>query len=435
MNKLLTTTAALALASAAFAGQAQAGAPLTVLHSFCLKTDCTDGAQPMGGLTSDGAGNYFGTTEGGGDANEGTVYKMSFDGTRWSVVRIHSFCATADCTDGAQPYGGVIVDTNGNLYGMTNSGGNSGNGGVIYELSPHGGKYTYSALYTLCSATNCADGQTPLYAELSYSGKASGALYDGTSPLYGTTSMGGSGSFAATGVVFSLTHKGKTWTQKVIYDFCSQTNCLDGGVPYAGVTVDGSGNLYGTNSAGGAYYSEDNGGTVFKLSLNGTRWKINVLHAFCAKQDGNGNCTDGSTPSAPPVLDASGNLFGTTVTGALGYGTVYEIPAGGKFALLHSFCVKNGCPDGALPGGRPLVLDAMGNLFGVATQGGSPTAQGGTVFELSGAKHVFSTIDVFKGTNGAQPFGGLMLDASGALFGTASAGGKANHGTLYSIKP
>src|SRR6202012_416974 len=106
----------------------------------------------------------------------------------------------------------------------------------------------YKVLHKFCSAASCADGENPEYMALTYQGAASGEVYDGTSPLYGTTHLGGSSGF---GVAFSLTPSGAKWKEKVIYDFCSQTSCADGYEPESGLTMDASGNLFGTTSGGG----------------------------------------------------------------------------------------------------------------------------------------------------------------------------------------
>ncbi len=436
MNKLLTITAALALAGAAFAGQAHAAATITVLHSFCAKTDCTDGGLPSSPLVSDGAGNYYGTTQQGGDMNEGTVFKAHFDGTRWDVTRIYSFCAKNNCADGAQPYGGLVIDMNGNLYGAATGGGANAKG-MLFKLAPHGSKYLFTDIHDFCSAANCVDGATPGYMTLAYQGQSSGTPYDGTSPLYGTTFLGGASSVGQFGVAFSFTPKGKGWTYKDIYDFCSLANCNDGALADTGVTVDGSGNLYGALEAGGEFQNADHGGTIYKLSFNGTRWKFNLLHAFCEDVDGAGTCTDGDGPLSPPAVDADGNVYGTTFNGGLlNGGAAYEVSAGGKFASLHSFCTVGMCLDGQNPGPAGLMLDNHGNLFGTTTAGGNKTLSDGAVFQLSGTKHTtLTTIIAFKGTNGAMPYSSVTVDGSGNLFGVTTGGGKDKEGVLFQIKP
>ena len=435
MNKLLMTSMAIGALGAAFAGPAAAKAKIAVLHFFCAKAGCTDGSMPLSQLVRDGQGNYFGTTNGGGNGNNGVAFKASFDGTQWQVTRIHAFCAEAQCADGAAPQGGLIVDTSGNLYGAT-SGGGINSGGVVYKLSPSGKKWRYSVLYTFCSAANCTDGMTPRFMTLAYQGQASGVLYDGTSPLFGTTASGGNGSVAQAGAVFELTPKGKRWNETLIYSFCSDKKCNDGSVPYAGVTVDGSGNVFGVAAGGGEFQKGDNGGTVFELKPNGAHWKYSLLYTFCADRV-HDICHDGDGPFAPPVLDDQGNLFGTTFRGgAKDNGVVYELSPAGKFDVLHDFCVKTGCSDGAQPNPGALVMDANGNLFGTTGAGGDATANAGIIFALTGAKHTgFAELAVFNSATGGQPYAGLILDASGDLLGTAPSGGKNAGGTIFSITP
>ncbi len=138
-------------------------------------------------------------------------------------------------------------------------------------------------------------------------------------------------------------------------------------------------------------------------------------------------CTDGRGPIAPPMIDATGTLYGTTgLGGASDFGSVYKlVPDGSKSKLvtLYNFCKQANCPDGAFPWAGPLAMDAAGKLYGTASQGGSADS-GGTVFSLSGAKlNKYTTLNTFDGNHGAQPLAGLTLDhPSGALVGVTSAG-------------
>jgi uncharacterized repeat protein (TIGR03803 family) len=434
MYKLLNIAAALAL-GAAFTGQASAKAQFDLLHSFCAKANCTDGATPQGALLADGMGNYYGTTAGGGDQDQGTVFKASFDGSQWRFTRIYSFCVAGSCPSGGAPRGGLIMDTAGNLYG-TASGGGANGGGTIFKLTPQGGKWRYSVIYSFCGEANCTDGSQPQYVTLAYRGQASGVPYDGMSPLYGTASAGGMGAVTQDGAVFALTPNGKHWKESLVYSFCSQTNCNDGGVPFTGVAIDGSGNLFGTAAGGGQFQQGDDGGVLYELKPNGAHWKYSVLHAFCADRE-HDRCQDGSEPLAMPMLDASGDVFGTAIDGgANSHGVVWELPATGKFSVLHTFCSKTNCPDGAAPGASGLVMDSKGDLFGATLSGGDAAANDGVVFELTGAKHTtFTGLVLFKGPNGENPYAPLSLDASGDLFGLASGGGKTGLGTFFRITP
>jgi uncharacterized repeat protein (TIGR03803 family) len=331
-----------------------------VLHGF----NDEDGYGPFAGLIFDAAGNLYGTTTSGGAFNQGTVFELTpTAGGGWTEQVLYSFCSQTNCTDGAYPLAGLIFDAAGNLYGATYNGGIYPCGaygcGTVFELSPTaGGGWTETVLHSFGNGT---DGAFP-YA---------GLIFDAAGNLYGTTTGGGT---YRGGTVFQLTPTaGGGWAEQVLYSFCSQTNCTDGGGP-GGLIFDAAGNLYGTTGGGGAY----GGGTVFELSPTaGGGWTEKVLHSF--------NGTDGTGPSAV-IFDAAGNLYGTTEYGGayggnLGDGTVFELTptAGGGWTekVLHSF--GNGT-DGAWPLAG-LIIDAAGNLYGMTWIGGD--YGGGTVFALT----------------------------------------------------
>jgi uncharacterized repeat protein (TIGR03803 family) len=431
MNRILT--AALAVTAIGFGMQHAAASTYTVEHSFCVKSNCTDGAQPTATPIADASGNYYGTTTAGGSSNNGTVYRMSFNGTVWKSTVLHSFCLKTDCADGSQPHGGLIMDTAGNLYGMTTNGGYN-NAGVVYELSPNGAKWTYTLLYKFCKKMGCADGQNPFYANLSYQGASTGAAYDGTSPLYGTTQMGGANQ---DGVVFQLTSSGGTWTESIAYNFCSLANCIDGGMPFSGVVVDGSGNLFGTAPLGGVGESEDCCGVLFELK-HGAHWTYTQLYNFCSDMVSM-VCLDGQGPLAPPMIDATGNLYGTTALGGShNLGTVYKVVPNGtnsKITTLYNFCPTTNCPDGDFPWTGALTMDASGSLYGTTSQGGGK-ANAGTVYSLSGPKlNKFNALVAFTGRNGGASQSGVTLDSSGALYGVTQGGGKEKDGVFFKIVP
>ena len=257
----------------------------TVIYSFCRQANCADGKQPPSGVISDGNGNLYGTTWGGGASNEGVVFKVSPKGEE---TVLYSFTGGAD---GANPYAGVISDGQGNLYGTTFLGGPSG-AGVVFTVSPEG-KET-----VVCSFTGGADGANP-YA---------GVISDAKGNLYGTTSGGGASS---SGVVFEVSPKGE---ETVLYSFCTQTNCADGAHPQAGGLIfDAKGNLYGTTAGGGAWSS----GVVFEVSPKGQE---TVLYSFT---DG----IDGAGPLGGVIFDAKGNFYGTTSGSYSGYGVVFKLTA------------------------------------------------------------------------------------------------------------
>jgi uncharacterized repeat protein (TIGR03803 family) len=334
----------------------------TVLYAFCPKKYCTDGFYPFAGLIEDGAGNLYGTTRSGGTHGYGTVFKLDNAG-RETVL--YSFCATGGsrCTDGEGPTSALVEDSAGNFYGTTPIGGAKGAGTVfMLDTTNH-----ETVLYSFCSegGVNCTDGSQP-----------SGVIEDGAGNLYGTTIQGGNNAFNTSGggTVFKLDSTGHL---TVLYSFCSESNCVDGNTPYAGLIEDGAGNLYGTTGGGGV-----NGeGAVFKLDSSGHE---TLVYSFCPVNYG--NCDDGSNPRGGLVEDAAGNLFGTTVEGGGNEGgTVFEVDNTGRQTVLYSFCSLYQCADGKVPLAG-LIEDAGGNLYGTTAIGGDiamTPGGGGTVFKLA----------------------------------------------------
>jgi len=239
-----------------------------VLYAF---TGGADGDQAFAALTSDSAGNLYGTTHIGGTANAGVVFKLDTSGQE---TVLYNFTGRAD---GGYPYSGVILDSAGNLYGTTPDGGAAGYG-VVYKVNTSGKE---TVLYNFCSLANCEDGAYP----------EAGVIRDSAGNLYGTTDGGGA---AGMGVVYKLDPVGQ---ETVLYTFCSLANCADGSQTYAGVIRDSSGNLYGTTQRGGT----GNAGVVFELNTA-------VVRSRCYSFYGSG-------PQAGVVSDSSGNLYGTTVYG------------------------------------------------------------------------------------------------------------------------
>jgi hypothetical protein len=157
-------------------------------------------------------------------------------------------------------------------------------------------------LYDFCSQTNCVDGMLPI----------AGLIMDGAGNLYGTALGGVYDGAAGAGTVFQLTPTNTGWSEKVPYSFCSESNCADGHFPIAGLIMDASGSLYGTTNGGGACtYNIRGCGVVFQLRPTGTGWSEQVLYNFCSQS----NCVDGQGPNGGLIMDASGNLYGTTAYG------------------------------------------------------------------------------------------------------------------------
>lgn len=417
------------------ASEAQA-VTLSTLYAFCSLPKCADGRYPAAGLVMDAAGNLYGTTQVGGSSDDGgVVFELipNADKSAWQYQLLHKFCAR-DCRAGAQPAGGVILDEAGNLYGVTTNGGANGYG-TVYELVRAGSRWKAKVLLDFCF--ECAGGQNPA-SGLTYAGAASGAPYDGASPLYGTTEFGGAHSDGATfgGVVYSLAPVGGAWQQTVLYGFCALKNCKDGAHPTSPLIVDAAGDLYGTTRA---VTRGKNGGTIFKLTQSGGNWNESVLYTFCSLP----KCTDGSNTyeSQPLILDAGGNLLGVTAEGgSCGYGgcggLVFKLDAAGAYSVLYAFCALRHCADGQYPGGA-LLLDDAGNLLGTTSSGGK--ADRGSVFELSGS--TLKTLYSFcRGgspcADGSYPQAGVIMDAGGALYGSTSSGGSGEDGgTVFALTP
>lgn len=257
--------------------------------------------------------------------------------------------------------------------------------------------------------------------------------FDRSGNAYGTTAVGGSATF---GTVFKLTpHSNGNWTETVLYSFLGGS---DGKNPYGGVTMDAKGNLYGTTVAGGdgGACSGDGCGTIFKLTRSGNTWSESVLYSFTGGRDGAG-------PGGGVVFDKKGNLYGTTPDGGKpngcagnGCGVVYQLAptkgGGWKQTVIHTF---TGGTDGSTGSLGRLLLDQGGNLYGVAELGGAHSA--GTAFKLSpasGGKWKFSTIDGFEGMPHAGfPYGGLISNAAGTLYGTTYYGGANGIGSVFKL--
>ena len=332
----------------------------TVLYDFCERGyPCTDGGNPLAGLTFDQKGNLYGTTEYGGAHGEGVAFKLTPEG-KYAVL--YSFCARDNCTDGYHPAAGMVLDQKGNLYGTTEVGGAYG-AGVVFRLTPEGKE---TVLYSFCAHNNCTDGY----------GSVAGLVFDQKGNIYGTTEYGGAGDcYGGCGVVFKLTPEGK---YTVLYSFCAQSGCIDGANPQAGLVFDQKGNLYGTTSGGGIVYNhycpyEQGCGVVFKLT---PKDKETVLYSFCPQ-----NCADGYFPVAGLTVDQNGNLYGTTTGGGMrGAGVVFKLTPKGKETVLYNFCAQTNCADGANPYAG-LVLDQKGNLYGTTYFGGA--YESGTAFKLT----------------------------------------------------
>ncbi|HEX4861957.1 MAG TPA: choice-of-anchor tandem repeat GloVer-containing protein [Rhizomicrobium sp.] len=291
-------------------------------------------------------------------------------------------------------------------------------------------------LFDFCNGTGCTDGSQP-----------SPLLMDQSGNLYGTTQHGGANQG---GTVFELMPSGGSrWKYRVLYTFCTQTNCADGLASQGKLIADTQGDLYGTTSGGGGASSA---GTAFELipNLNRTKWTYRLLHAFCSS--GGTSCTDGSIPvsgltyagaASGTPYDGTSPLYGTTVDGGRanpGSGVVYQlVPSGGSAneTVLYRFCPKSGCADGASPEAS-VTADGTGNLYGTTAVGGKSGL--GTVFELSpmAGNWTETVLHSFCAkTNcpdGDVPQSELVMDAPGTLYGVLS-GGKTGFGVAFKLVP
>jgi uncharacterized repeat protein (TIGR03803 family) len=348
----------------------------------------------------------------------------------------------AGSSDGGDPYASLIRDSAGNLYSTAGYGGTSF-AGVVFEVAPDG---TETVLYNFSGG---ADGAQPISA----------LVRDNAGNLYGTTTMGGS---ANAGVVFKVDPAG---TETVLHNFVGGT---DGTDPTGGLLEDAAGNFYGTTSQGGT----SNAGIVFRIGANGKyvvlhtftgaandgafpnytsllmdskgalygvtseggaanggilyklskRGKLSILHSFV------GGTTDGCNVLGTPFVDSSGNYYGTTSScGTSGLGTVWKVTANGTESVLHSFA--GGTTDGEYPLSG-VIVDASGNIYGDTETGGA--ANVGTVYRIR-SNGKYTLVHSFTGTDGKYPYGGFVQNARGVIFGTAVNGGAIGYGTVWKM--
>ena len=286
----------------------------SVIYAFCSKNNCSDSSTPSGplvyagsdtGALWDGVSPLFGTTNGlGNGVDMGAVYELDFTAGKPKPKQkvIYAFCQKdQSCPDGYEPFAGVIMDSSGNLYGTTVYGGTKSQG-TVFELTGKRKNYSETVLYSFCQKANCADGSHPL----------AGVIFDQSGNLVGTTSRGGP-NFDR-GVAYSITPAGANSQEAILHNFCSLTNCADGGTSDAALVLDPSGDLIGAASVGGT--GSGGGGVLFKL--HGTT--ETVLYNFCQ------SCNQVFAPDAALIEDASGNLFGTAVGQVFNnFGAVYEL--------------------------------------------------------------------------------------------------------------
>jgi uncharacterized repeat protein (TIGR03803 family) len=322
---------------------------LTPLHSFGSGNAIPDGVGPVGVVIGPD-GRLYGVTVAGGGGGAGTVFSLAPPLTTCASTLCpwtETVLATFSIGSGGPAYpqtGDLAFDRAGNLYGTSFYGGYGGGDcaedgcGTVYELSPSNGGWILDTIYLFSGSINSP---------------ASGVILDSSGNLYGTASGGGTGGG---GTVYELTNN-PGWSLTTLYNFLGGN---DGAFPSSGLLFDGSGVLYGTTAGGGAGH----GGTAFRLSPSDGNWTYDLIYSL----SGNGH-----GPQASLIMDATGNLYGTTSSeGAYGRGNVFRLtPSSGSwvYTSLHDF---TGLSDGKDP--RNLVLDATGNLYGTTTYGGTVNA-------------------------------------------------------------
>ncbi len=394
-----------------FFSSASAANHQTVLYNFGNPPDATG---PYETLFMDGLGNLYGASQGGGLYGGGTVFELSrAQGGGWTETVLYSF---GNGDDASSPNGYLIMDAAGNLYGTSISSDGGFSAGTVFEVSPNpGGGWTEMVLYRFSGNVN----------------PNGGLVMDTAGNLYGTTEYGGANDW---GAVFELSpNPGGGWTETVLHSFSYGSN--DGHSPLGNLVMDAAGNLYGTTYNGGEFCQMYGCGTVFELSPNGGGgWTETLLHSF--------DFNDGFGPWAGLVMDAAGNLYGTTVQGGnltgpvcgpSGCGTVFEVsPVAGDGWTETTLYNFNGQPDAGYPLAN-LILDAGGNLYGATPGGGADNF--GSVFELSPTHGAWveNVLYSFTGSaNNGPGLSGPIMNRLGQLYGLAG-GGTNQHGIAYEL--
>lgn len=351
--------------------------------------DSTDGEYPWATLVQGRDGNFYGTTQNGGNtacsSGCGTIFRITPNGK----LIMFSF----NGTNGSQPFAGLVQAANGDFYGVTLTGG-TGNAGTVF-------KFTLSGQLTTLVSFDGSNGDGPTGTLIQAS--------DGN--FYGTTQSGGS---LGQGTVFKMTPSG---TLTTLHSFNGGS---DGVAPVAGLIQATDGNLYGTTW--GDAYQNLNVGTVFKIALSGT---LTTLHSF--------QTTDGANPQGGLVQATDGNFYGATEEGGTyNYGTVFKMTPQGKLTTLHSF---SGGTDGDTPV-CTLIQATDGNFYGTAAYDGL-YPNFGTLFAFT-PSGTMTTLHNFDSTDGSYPYAGLVQSTSGGFYGATFAGGSSSAcpfgcGTVFSL--
>jgi uncharacterized repeat protein (TIGR03803 family) len=402
--KLVGLLLGLALATVATALHAQT---YTVLYNFG-NVKCDPLTPENTGVIAQGRdGNLYSTSPNGGCDSGGTAFKIT---PRGKVTVLHSFLTQTG--DGAFPFSGLTLGTDGGFWGTTEAGG-SDQVGTIFGMTSAGKVFDFNVF----GGTNQVNGNTPIAPPVQG--------MDGN--FYGTASEGGDISKCTylnggCGVIYRITPSGK---YKVIHTFEQLTDGANSDSP---LVLGTDGNFYGTTALGGSIGNTFvNGGVIFKITSAG---KYTVLYTFCAQV----NCNDGFNPYDGLVQGSDGSFYGTTSAGGLGTGgfregVAFKITPAGKYSVLYSFCNQPGCTDGGVPYGG-LVQGTDGNFYGVTVGGGSKAY--GVIFQLTPSGQ-YTVLYNFDSTTGSYPKGTLFQATNGTLYGQTQNGGNINTGVFFSL--
>jgi len=407
------TTLVMLAVTLILSGTVWAASSESVIYNFDSLSGGADGYYPYAGLVADAKGNLYGTTYNGGNSSSyGVVYELTLSGGTWSQTVLHEF--TGGTTDGAYAYSPLTFDSSGNLYGTTYQGGTYGYG-TVYELKKSGSGWTESVIHSFAGYPK--DGAYPYGGTLAF---------DASGNLYGTTHEGGADSV---GTVFQMTQSKKgAWTEKTIHSF---TGSNSGEYPIGGLTVGKDGYFYGTTEYGGATY---NAGIVYRLFESRGVWVGQLVYAFSGGAGGTYPYAGLTMDSTGNFYGT------TYQGGANNLGTVFKLKAGKNnkftYSVLYSF--KGGDTDGEYPYYNDgVVVDSSGNIYGTTYQGGSQDNYG-TVYELklSSGKYKESVLHAFTGgsSDGCYPEAGLLL-LKGNLYGTAVYCGAHGAGVAFEVTP
>lgn len=375
----------------------------------------SDGADPLGGIIADGAGNFYGTASAGAGHDIGTVFKLAESGSAFKETTIMTFRGL----NGAYPTGPLIIDSSGTLYGTADEAGRYG-GGTAFRIRTRG-RVRSNVIWNFGSSPK--DGVFP------HAGLTLGA----SGVLYGAASEGG---LFEGGDVFKLTPSGKAYTETILHEFGGDH---DGKYPTNTLTLGQGGVIYGTTNGGGNGCARGCG-TVFKLTPTGSGYAYAIVYAFRGG-------ADGDLPSSELTVDSSGTMYGVTNyggggsacdSGGYGCGTLYELtPSGSGFSerVLWSFGYGT---DGYYPLSN-VIIGENGTLYGTAWQGG-PTF-GGTFYELTPGQGSYTEKILLSFSSdspgGYDPEGNLITDRRHLIFGTTYVGGSSEFpdGTVFRIRP